>query len=159
MDPYWGSGDYNAPRSKGCSNKQPTCPACKGTGRVHYLHKGLDLKADVGDQVVAPFQEAFLTRIGKAYPKGDLASIHLQGCGNAADYEVKILYAEPLSTVKVGMLFKAGMALASAQDVASFHQQSAPSRKPMTNHIHLELRFKGDLVSPKDFLVSEEDWT
>lgn len=128
----FGGGGFNAPRSR--SGKS-------------YGHKGLDFLANPGDLLIMPFQ-AFVTRQGLAYSGADLGSLHLEGIGEWVGYTAKILYAIKLGTLEFNQGVLAGGPLGEAQDVASYHEKKAGDGRKMKNHVHFELRHKGELIDP-----------
>ena len=65
-----------------------------GASRGGRLHAGLDLIAQVGDEVVSPIG-GIVTHIGKAYPDANLGSIHIKGAGQHAWATIKLLYVAP----------------------------------------------------------------
>jgi hypothetical protein len=120
----FGGGGYGAPRS-----------AAEGA----YPHRGLDFASAVGDSCVAPCP-CTLVAVGVAYLHTDLASIHLHGIGDYADYEIKLLYAKPTVDAIVGSAWAQGAVIGTTQSVAGYWQAQHPERGHMVNHLHTELR-------------------
>lgn len=101
-----------------------------GARRGSRTHQGLDLLATPGEPVMAPVTGTFI-RSGRPYANDSryrLAVIHGQG------QEWKLMYVEPLATLKPGDRVKAGQVIGTAQDIA------AKYGPPMLNHVHVELR-------------------
>lgn len=143
----FGGGGYGAPRSKACKDKSPTCPACKGTGRIHYSHKGLDFVSKPGDGCVFPFS-GIITQYGWAYIiNGPMRSIHIRGVDEYADFSVKILYVALLDTLKLGYRGEMKAPLGLAQNISEYHNAVGK----MVNHVHYELRLKGELIDPTPY--------
>ena len=151
--PPWGSGGYHAPRQRSCADKAPTCPACKGTGRVHCLHDGLDFLGEPGDLLQGFFEEALVTHKGVAYTTGDLGSIHLQGQGSAAGYSAKVLYCALRPTLKIGSRIAVGDAIATVQDVAGYHASKSSASTRMSNHVHLKLYLDSEEINPSGYFL------
>lgn len=120
IDPY-GGGGFGAPRTKRA-----------GDTITHYPHRGLDLSATVGDQVVAALAGNIL-HIGVAYPDSDLGSIHLIS-DNERGWLLKLFYGAPLATLTVGQRVNPGDVIGVAQDRTAYHDE-----RGMTNHVHGEL--------------------
>jgi len=115
-----------------------------GARRGNRTHQGLDLLATPGEPVLAPVAGTFI-RSGYPYASDRryrLAVIH----GNGQEW--KLMYVEPLATLKPGDRVKAGQVIGTAQDVA------AKYGPPMLNHVHVELRtiVGADLQDPAPVL-------
>ena len=115
-----------------------------GARRGSRTHQGLDLVAVPGEPVMSPVAGRFI-RTGRPYANDSryrLAVIH--GAGR----EWKIMYVEPLATLKAGDRVKAGQVIGTAQD------NVAKYGPPMTNHIHVEARtiVGADLLDPAPLL-------
>ncbi len=118
-----------------------------GAPRGARAHGGLDFAAEPGQCVVSPIR-ARVSRIGIAYvdnpdtlmDESELASIHLRSIGEGVIRDcfwIKLLYALPLRTLRVGDVVPAGKIIAEAQDRVSFYSSKA---MPAVNHIHEEVR-------------------
>lgn len=107
--------------------------ALRARGGKNYAHKGLDLIAEVGDRVLAPFA-GHLVAPGRAYADGncDLRTIHLRN----ESMRCTLMYAKQLDALD-SLPVSAGTQIGVAQDVASWHEAHSPGKK-MTNHIHGE---------------------
>ncbi len=121
-----------------------------GAGRIdvhgkRYGHKGVDLTVGVGESVPVPI-EGVVKDTRDAY-QGDkrLHSIHIEGTGQWAGFEVKMLYVDH-SGLKKGDELKAGDPLGAAQDVRVKHGDK------MLPHVHYEVRKNGKLIDPTEYL-------
>lgn len=120
MDP-WGSGVFGASRDGGARQ-----------------HSGLDFLALPGDDVCAPITGTVVS-IGKAYPDGDLYSIHIHGDGDYRNWRIKMLYAAPAPGL-YGKYVSAGDSIGTAQNVAEYWKAKSPSHTgEMKNHVHVEV--------------------
>jgi murein DD-endopeptidase MepM/ murein hydrolase activator NlpD len=99
-------------------------------------HNGLDIAANPGDTVLSPI-EGDLVR--EAIPYAPFTGLLIEGTGAHAGYSVKLFYVEAYGCGRVG----AGTPLGHVQDL----QHTYPG---ITNHVHMEVRYKGKLVSPTD---------
>lgn len=98
------------------------------------VHEGIDLVADPGEPLYAPMDGVIIREATYASFRG----IVIQGSGLWDGYEVKILYANGLQCGEV----RAGQLVGFADDI-TLHYGSG-----MTNHIHVEVRYRGELQSP-----------
>jgi murein DD-endopeptidase MepM/ murein hydrolase activator NlpD len=121
----WGSGQYHAPRDE---NTRP--------------HDGLDIAASIGELVRSPI-DGNITREAVPYRllRGILSGIYIEGIEQFEGYSVKMFYIDVKATL-CGPV-KAGSIIGNVQDIRW--------RYPgITNHVHLEVRWKGQLISPVD---------
>jgi hypothetical protein len=125
----FGSGAYGSSRKK-----------ANGT---EYKHQGLDIVAEVGATVKAPFD---LTFVRKAYPyAGD--TNYTGGVYNFDEGEMRIYYISPVTTEKN---FKQGEVIGTTQNISAKYSTSS---KKLTNHIHIEIRDKkGNLIDPNTYV-------
>jgi len=120
-DRRWGSGQFGAPRDN-------------HTRR----HGGLDVVADPGDLVFSPIEGEVLREASPYFP---FSGVLIRGTGEFASYEVKLFYVKVMASM-CGPL-KAGTLIGSVEDL----QWKYPG---ITNHVHIEVRCGGKLVSPAD---------
>jgi murein DD-endopeptidase MepM/ murein hydrolase activator NlpD len=109
-----------------------------GAPRDHHSrqHNGLDVVANPGDTVLSPIEGDV---VREAIPYAPFTGLLIEGAGAYAGYSVKLFYVEAYGCGRV----RAGMPLGHVQDL----QHKYPG---ITNHIHMEVRYKGKLVSPTD---------
>lgn len=98
-----------------------------------YSHQGLDIVIAAGRDVYAPISGEVRT----ANPDVTYSGIAITGTGEWAGYEVKLFYVK--STVKGSV--KAGDIVGQAQDIGN-------KCNGITNHVHMEVRRNGVLMSP-----------
>ena len=115
-----------------------------GAPRGNRTHQGLDLVAVPGTPVYSPVTGKFV-RAGRPYANDNryqLVVIHGQG------KEFKLMYVEPLPTLKPGDTVRYGKQVGTAQDIAAKYGQG------MLNHIHVEVRtiVGADLLDPAPLL-------
>ena len=111
-----------------------------GASRRGRLHQGLDIVAIAGEDVFSPI-DGDLVRETVPYPQ-DLRyrGVLIRGTDTWLGVEVKLFYVQGTSCGHV----RAGDRVGAAQDLSS--------RYPgITNHVHLEVRRAGQVVSPLDF--------
>src|SRR5229473_7531345 len=110
-----------------------------GAFRTGHKHQGLDVGAPPGAQICAPI-EGQVIRESIPY-KGDshFRGIVINGSGSWSGYEVKLFYVNGIICGQVN----AGQVVGFAQDLST--------RYPgITNHVHMEVRKNGMLLSPAD---------
>jgi murein DD-endopeptidase MepM/ murein hydrolase activator NlpD len=115
-----------------------------GVTRDHHsrLHQGLDMVASRRERIFSPI-DGTVVREAIPYPKDpSMRGVIIKGSGEWAGYEIKIFYAEGLVTGGV----KAGQHIAFAQDLG----RKYPG---ITNHVHVEVRRSGAVVSPQDIFA------
>jgi murein DD-endopeptidase MepM/ murein hydrolase activator NlpD len=117
-----------------------------GASRSGHVHEGVDLEANSGQPIYAPFNGT-ITRTAAPYkpsagPKSALGGFVFTG----SEYQFKIFYAKALS---VGSYFSEGDIIGYADNVQQYYSPA------MKNHIHVELRDKaGTLLDPTKFLTN-----
>lgn len=123
---------------RGCD---PSGCGAFGSGRIGHIHAGLDLEVVEKEAIYSPIDGEV---IRFPFPYGD--DLRYKGILiKNAEFEVKIFYLNPV--VKAGTKVKQGDVIGYAQNVAKKY------KKPMTNHIHLEVRNqKGVLINPETLL-------
>lgn len=138
----WGDGSFGAARSRNGKS---------------YLHDGLDCITKPGDSIVAPFKAQIL-KAGIAYPNSVLGSLHLLGVDEFKGLKAIMLYVAKRPECVIGGIVESLTPIATAQDVAAYHQPSYPNRAAMTNHLHLKTLVMKDgvwqIANPMDFLVA-----
>jgi len=118
----------------------PTGAGWFGAKRGRRRHKGLDLVASPGTEVMSPISGE-VTKLGFAYRDNyDIRYVEVTG----EMYRVRLFYVQP--SVTVGDRIFTGDRVGYAQDIAS-HWNSA-----MINHIHLEV-YKYTLLTDPEPLV------
>ncbi|MDT9499131.1 M23 family metallopeptidase [Capnocytophaga canimorsus] len=100
-------------------------------------HNGTDYCADEGEPIFAVISGKI--RIG--YPYKGQTKMKLVEI-TQSDTAVKIMYVEP--KVRDGQNVQAGEIIGYAQNVAKYWNSNK-----MKNHIHVEIRIKGQLVDPE----------
>lgn len=108
-----------------------------GAGRGSHSHEGLDVVSRPGQQILSPISGEV---VREAHPyAGDsrYTGIVIRGTGQWSGYEVKMFYVQGFRS---GPIF-AGEEIGRAQDITA--------RYPgITNHVHIEVRFRGLLLDP-----------
>ena len=135
----WGAGGFGAPRRDG--------------DRM-YKHDGLDIKAEPGDESVAPIG-GYIVHEGQAYQGSNLRSIHIRGRDGTPDEGLKVvlLYVQRLGHLTVGTEVEEGEVIGVVQDVAGYHAAKNPQKVgKMTNHVHLKVFKGGVLIDPNHVL-------
>lgn len=112
-----------------------------GSHRAGHIHEGVDLTVIENEPVYSPI-DGVVVRF--PFPYGD--DLRYKGILiKNKDLEVKIFYVN--ATVKAGTTVKQGDIIGKAQNVAKKYS------KPMTNHIHIEVRNnKGIIINPETLL-------
>lgn len=125
-----GSGMFGASRKRKVNGKVISVP---------QGHQGIDIVAFSGQSIKSPIQGEVI-RIGKAYQQDkrfELIEIFGQGCYEG--YQIKILYIRATVTPKT--VVQRGQLIGVTQDLNKKY-------KGITNHVHLEVRFNGQLLDP-----------
>lgn len=109
-----------------------------GAPRDHHSrqHHGLDISASPGDDVLSPIAGNL---VREAIPYAPFTGLLIEGTGEYAGYSAKLFYVEARQCGQV----KAGTPIGHVQDL----QNKYPG---ITNHVHMEVRYRGKLVSPID---------
>ena len=109
-----------------------------GAPRDHHSrnHRGLDIVANPGDAVLSPIDGDV---VREAIPYAPFSGLLIEGTGVYAGYTVKLFYVEARACGRVA----AGTSIGHVQNL----QWKYPG---ITNHIHMEVRFQGRLLSPTD---------
>lgn len=133
------------PTGKGVRN-DPAGSGAFGLARERdgrrYAHRGLDLEAVAGENVLAPI-DGIVERVGLVYANDvQWRLMVLAGDEYGQRIEVKLMYVVPRMEV-IGHRVKAGDPIGAAQDITKKY----PGRG-MKPHVHVEVRKGGDLVDP-----------
>lgn len=154
----YGDGAYGASREKKCpdcpkpGNKK--CTICAGAGFYQYEHKGLDFKSDPPGPVYCPMPSE-LIRVGWAYP-GDLRyRLVVLAASEDPGVIMKLLYLDPKDTLP-GETYETGDVIGISQDLRFRYPADANHAQAITPHVHLEVREKGILIDPTNFLLPAE---
>jgi len=113
-----------------------------GASRGRRTHNGLDIEVFPGSAVYCPI-EGIMKRV--AYPYGSgrrnkkWLGCAIEGTGLYRGYEVKIFYMTP---------FLLGEYVYPNDIVGKAQAISKKYSKAMTDHLHVEVRYKGRLVNP-----------
>jgi hypothetical protein len=128
-------------------------------GRIvqkRYGHKGIDFVFPAGAPVACPCASTFIAS-GLAY-EGDsrFRTMHLR----VADFPglvLKLLYCDPL-LLSTPQEFSTGQEIARAQDLALRYgdPDGAGKGKEIVNHVHLELRLRGEAIDPTEYVYYQE---
>jgi murein DD-endopeptidase MepM/ murein hydrolase activator NlpD len=110
-----------------------------GAGRGGRSHEGVDFAAQPGEEILSPI-EGTVVRTAAPY-KNDtrFTGVVVEGVGPWAGVQVKLFYVEGQRSGPV----KAGERIGLAQNL----QARYPN---ITNHVHLEIRLLGRLLSPDE---------
>jgi murein DD-endopeptidase MepM/ murein hydrolase activator NlpD len=110
-----------------------------GASREERLHKGLDIVAQPGDRIVAPF---IGDNVREAVPYSNDPSyrgIVIKGIDDWTGYEMKVFYVEGLLSGRI----------VKGQEIGTV--QNLTIRYPgITNHIHVEVKKNGVQIDPFD---------
>ena len=111
--------------------------------RGNRSHQGLDIIATPGEMVKSPIK-GILTREARPYANDPTyKGVVIKGTGDFEGLEIKMFYVVGLKSGPVNQ----GETIGIAQDISQKYQG-------ITNHIHLEVRRKGIVVSPTEFYNS-----
>lgn len=117
-----------------------------GSGQFHASrdhgsrpHQGLDIVAAAGEQIFSPI-DGTVVRDAQPYPNDPtFRGVVIQGTEEWEGYEVKMFYVQGLRSGPVD----AGAPVGFAQDLSKKYPG-------ITNHVHLEVRKNGVLLSPNE---------
>jgi hypothetical protein len=118
----WGSGEFGASRDQS-----------------HRLHQGLDIRATAGEEVYSPIGGIVLREAVPYRDDGSYRGVVIRGEGEWSGYEVKVFYVDGAFCGAV----QPGQVVGSAQDLTRRY-------RGITNHIHVEVRQAGRLLSPQE---------
>ena len=121
----------------------PTGHGHYGAKRGRKKHKGLDLAAVQGEDVVSPIH-GVVTKLG--YPYSFALQFRYVEISNDV-YRVRLMYVAPLKKIKVGIRLFEGDLIGQVQHIAGYWNQK------MTNHVHIEVYKYGLLTDPEPLLV------
>jgi hypothetical protein len=108
-----------------------------GASRGKRSHDGLDILAPPKEMIFSPVEGKIIREAWPYKNDASLRSIVIEGRGAWIGYEFKIFYAEGI--VCGGVV--AGQHIGYAQDLTLKYEG-------ISNHVHLEVRHGGQLVSP-----------
>ena len=106
-------------------------------------HQGLDLVAFPGEKVLSPI-EGIVVREARPYrddPK--YGGLVISGTGDWKGFEVKMFYVQG---IKMGRV-RAGEVVGTAQDLGKKYPG-------ITNHVHMEVRLHGLVISPASMFAA-----
>lgn len=131
----YGSGVYGASRDGGAR-----------------WHLGVDFIVACADEYVFSPLRSELVRVGYAY-KDDL-QWRLLVLRSSEDplYSVRLLYVDPKDTIP-GEAYEVGDVIGRAQDLRERYPADESHVKPITPHVHLELRYRGEPIDPTPYIV------
>lgn len=115
-----------------------------GASRGNRTHNGLDIIAQPKQVIVSPV-DGIIKR--KAHPyANDLryTGLLIEGSEKHKGYSIKIFYMTPLNGI-IGKIVKAGEIIGEAQDLANKYPG-------ITNHIHIEVRYKNQYKNPSKLI-------
>lgn len=133
----YGSGEFGARRKR-------------SDGTIYY-HEGVDIVTTPGETVVSPVDGTY---VRPATPYSDDPRYSGAVIKTEDGAEVKVLYIKPAPDLKPGDKVEAGKTpIGTAQDITPKY----PPRngKPMTNHIHIQVKKDGDFLDPTDTLTGQ----
>jgi murein DD-endopeptidase MepM/ murein hydrolase activator NlpD len=106
------------------------------------FHQGLDIVTRPNEEISSPI-DGLVIREAKPYRDDpSMLGVVIRGNGAWEGYQVKIFYAKGLLSGPVS----AGQTVAVAQDLALKYPG-------ITNHVHVEVTFRGAHVSPDDIFA------
>lgn len=120
-----------------------------GASRGSRKHKGIDYKADPGDEILAPC-DGKVTKLGYPYaPKpGDKITYRYVEITDHQGYRHRVFYIEP--AVNMARQVNKGVMIGTAQDISGKYHRD--DRNPMINHVHYEiLDEEGQPTDPEEF--------
>jgi len=120
-----------------------------GAKRGSRKHKGIDVKATVGQSVYAPKGVWQVDSVRTAYPNSPLKGLLFKGTGSNSNLSFKILYFKP--NVKKGQTIKSGQKIGEVQDVSSRYPG-----QDVTNHLHIQAYKRDKLVNPSRYIFSQK---
>lgn len=120
-----------------------------GASRGSRKHKGIDYKAEPGDEILSPCTGK-VTKIGYPYaPKpGDKITYRYVEVTDPQGYRHRVFYIEP--RVNMARQLNQGVVIGTAQDISGRYHDD--DKEPMINHVHYEiLDEEGEPVDPEGF--------
>jgi hypothetical protein len=99
-------------------------------------HQGLDIKANPGEMILSPIDGDV---VREAVPYPPFTGLLIRGSGEYDGYDVKLFYVTGLACGPC----MAGTPVGYAEDL----NKKYPG---ITNHVHMEVRYKGKIVPPTD---------
>lgn len=115
-----------------------------GASRGSRKHKGLDLLAEAGQIIKAPF-DLKIVKHGIVYNStSQFKYVEFEGLGLLSVFRIRLMYVQ--SDISVGQKVAKGSNLGICQNIAAYHGGG------MKNHLHLEIRVLNILVNPELFV-------
>lgn len=112
-----------------------------GASRGSRTHKGIDFKANPG-QVLLASVEGEVSKIG--YPYSDDLSYRYVQVTTKEGLDVRYFYVEPI--VRLGDRVNLLDQLGTVQDLGKRYED-------MVNHVHIEIKKRGDYIDPKIYFT------
>jgi len=109
-----------------------------GASRGDRTHRGIDYKVPAGSTVLSPV-EGLVTKLGHAYAD-DLSFRYVQ-ITTTDGYDHRFFYVNPL--VQDGDKVKKDQIIGLAQDLTNRYVG-------ISEHIHYEVRYKGEYLNPEE---------
>lgn len=113
-----------------------------GASRGRRTHNGLDIVVTPGSGVYCPI-EGYMKRVAYPYGQGrrnkKWLGCAIEGTGLYRGYEVKIFYMDPFL---LGEYVYPNDIIGKAQAISKKYSSS------MIDHLHIEVRYKGQLIDP-----------
>lgn len=116
-----------------------------GAPRGDRAHNGQDYCCPPGSDVLSPV-DGLITKLG--YPYSDDASFRYVQITDLAGRDHRIFYVEPC--VWVGQRIHDGDSIGQSQDLNDRYPE-------ISQHIHYEIRYKGEFLDPEEFLHEQRD--
>ena len=134
---------------------------CDGMGCGHYgaprgnrTHKGIDILAEVGTYIFAPFRCYISKLSGQVYAgTNHYRYVEIKGLGIYRMFTMRLFYLDQVFTGTLNQILTnhegkkllKGATIGVVQDIASHHGGG------MGNHVHVELKIFGIQVNPTPF--------
>lgn len=114
-----------------------------GATRYNRVHNGIDILAESGSNITAPFNGTLIRKGYRVYSdsKPALLGIEIKSDSN---YTSKLFYVT--TSLPIGYRFQAGDVIAKVQNMKQYYSSEMP------NHVHKELR------NPNGNLVDFTNW-
>jgi murein DD-endopeptidase MepM/ murein hydrolase activator NlpD len=118
-------------------------------GKGHYLarraggrkHLGIDLKTNVGQQIIAPIDG--IVKKTKANSTAKLDGTRIKGTGKYKGYTVYMFYTKPFS---IGSEVKQGDVVSTQLPLQ--RSKGGDYSEDVTDHVHIRVDYKGKMLNP-----------